>query len=301
MYLNVIEKVNSMKKQEKNFIILETLNHNALLCEGVITKNTYVFFGKGIGFKRKSGEKFVVDGNVQNALTVLTSEEASQYRDLVEMVENKKLIAAVQEVVSQANKFFGGHINANLNLTLLDHLNFALERKKRNIIINYPFLNELKFIYPKEYEFSERAFNYLNVKCGENVKFDEAELGFLVLHFHAAVTDSKVSKVLRNNEIIYDSKKIIEDSIREKIDLDSIYYSRFVKHLEYAIHRFKNGIKLENILLDSIKTKCSMDYEIAVKLNEMLKEKYKIDLDEDEIGYLAIHIYNLRNRKTNID
>lgn len=286
-----------MKKGEREFTILETLNHNALLCEGVSSKETYVFFGKGIGFKRKSGELFYYDEKVQNALTVLPSDEANQYKELVGMVENKKLPGVVQEIVGQANQFFGGHINARLNLTLLDHLNFAIERQKSNMVINYPFLNELKFIYPKEYGFSEKAFKYLNEKCGEDIHFEKAELGFLVLHFHAAVTDSKVSKVLESNEILYDSKKIIEDTAGKKIDLDGIYYSRFVKHLEYAVHRFRNGIKLENVLLDSIKSKCAEDYNIAVKINTMLKKKYRVNLDEDEIGYLAIHIYNLRNRK----
>ena len=286
-----------MREKEKNFIILETLNHNALLCQGIITKKTYVFFGKGIGFKKKSGEKFIYDEKVQNALTVLSSEEADQYCDLLEMVENKKLIETVQKIVYEANKFFGGHINAKLNLTLLDHLNFALQRQKNNIVINYPFLNELKFIYPKEYEFAEYAYNYLNVKIGENVKFEEAELGFLVLHIHAAVTNSKVSKVLQNNEIIYDCRKTIEDEFQKKVDVNSIYYSRFIKHLEYAIHRYKNGIQIDNILLDSIKNKCAICYEIAQKINTMLKKKYRINLDENEIGYLAIHIYNLRNKK----
>ena len=286
-----------MREKEKNFIILETLNHNALLCQGIITKKTYVFFGKGIGFKKKSGEKFVYDEKVQNALTVLSSEEADQYCDLLEMVENKKLIETVQKIVYEANKFFGGHINAKLNLTLLDHLNFALQRQKNNIVINYPFLNELKFIYPKEYEFAEYAYNYLNAKIGENVKFEEAELGFLVLHIHAAVTNSKVSKVLQNNEIIYDCRKTIEDEFQKKVDVNSIYYSRFIKHLEYAIHRYKNGIQIDNILLDSIKNKCAICYEIAQKINTMLKKKYRINLDENEIGYLAIHIYNLRNKK----
>lgn len=290
-----------MAKEGKDFIILETLNHNALLCEGIVTKKTYVFFGKGIGFKKKSGEKFIYDDRVQNVLSVLPPEEASQYKDVVKMVENKKLVELVQNIVYNANIFFGGNINANLNITLLDHLNFALQRQKNNIIVNYPFLEEIKFIYPKEYEFAKKAFKYLNDNIGENIKFDVSEIGLLVLHLHAAVTDSKVSKILRNNEIIYDCRKLIEDKTQEKLDVKSIYYSRFVKHLEYAIFRYKNDIQLQNILLESIKKTCVEGYSIALEIDKLLKKKYKINFDENEIGYLAMHISNLRNKKTNID
>ena len=58
-----------------------------------------------------------------------------------------------------------------------------------------------------------------------------------MLHIHAAITDTKVSKVLLNNEILYEATKIIEDSVDDHIDRKSIYYARFTKHLEYAIQR----------------------------------------------------------------
>lgn len=285
----------------KSFIIVTVLNHNALLCKSNDTQETYVFFGKGIGFKKKSGEEFIYTDNVKDALLTISSKEANQYEQLVNMVENKRLISVVQNIVYEANNYFNGKVNANLNLTLLDHLNFALERQKNNIIMNYPFLNELQFIYPKEFEFSKYAYDYMNKELEETAHFDKAELGFLVLHIHAAVTDGKVSKVLLNNEILFKATEIIEDMFDEKIDKKSIYYSRFTKHLEYAIQRYRNGIQLQNVLLDSIKETCKEDYVIAEKINEAIKKRYRIDLDENEIGYLSLHIYNLRNKKTNID
>lgn len=283
---------------ESKFEIISSLNHNAILCREINKQETYVFFGKGIGFNKKKGDRFIYDKNVENAMLVLEPKEADLYKELLNNVKNDSLVNVVQEVVYEANQFFNQKINANLNLTLLDHLNFALERQKQNIVMNYPFLNELRFIYPKEYEFSTKALEYINMQMNGSAHFDDAELGFLVLHIHAAVTDEKVSKVLRNNEILFDCTKVIEDETKEDVDRSSIYYSRFTKHLEYAIQRYKNGIQLENVLLSSIKETCKTEYEIAEKINAVLKKKYRTDLDENEIGYLALHIYNLRNRKS---
>lgn len=281
----------------KTFEIINVLNHNAILCKKVDMEETYVFFGKGIGFKKKKGDCFTQSEDVENAMLVLEDNEANLYKELLQRVDKKELVSVVQEVVYEANKFFNNKINGNLNLTLLDHLNFALVRQNQNIVMNYPFLNELKFIYPKEYEFSTKALKFINEQLVDIVNFEEAELGFLVLHIHAAVTDEKVSKVLLNNQMIYESIHIIEEEINQQIDRSSIYYARFSKHIEYAVQRSKNGIHLENVMLDSIKDTCSAEFAIAKKINEHLKKSYRINLDDNEIGYLTLHIYNLRNRK----
>lgn len=282
---------------KNEFEILGVLNHNTLLCRAFETEETYVFFGKGIGFKKKKGEKFIYNDNVENAKLVLEEKEAYQYKELIKHVDNKELINVVQNVVYEAFKFFDNHVNAKLNLTLLDHLNFAIERQKQNIQMNYPFLNELQFIYPKEYEFSKKALAYINEQMKGSIVFDDSELGFLVLHIHAAVTDEKVSKVLQNNKIMYEATQVIEEELKEQINRNSIYYARFTKHLEYAIQRSKNGIQLENVLLDSIKEACNKEFVIANKIKDLLNHSYHIHLDDDEIGYLALHIYNLKNRK----
>lgn len=282
---------------ESKFEIMNAFNHNTILCRGVKEQHLYVFFGKGIGFKKKKGDCFTYSADVENAMLVLEDREANLYKELLHHVTNEELIGVVQDVVYEANAFFNNKINGNLNLTLLDHLNFALERQKQNIVMNYPFLNELKFIYPKEYEFSKNALAYINEHLSGIMEFDQAELGFLVLHIHAAVTNEKVSKVLLNNQMLYECTKIIEDKTNEQVNHSSIYYSRFTKHLEYAIQRFRNGIQLENVMLKSIKDTCRDEFYIAEEINEHLKQSYRVDLDENEIGYLTLHIYNLRNRK----
>lgn len=282
---------------EGKFEIINVLNHNTLLCKATDTQEQYVFFGKGIGFKKKKGEIFNYDKNVESALLALEHKEANLYKELLENVENEQLVSVVQEVVQEADKYFDHHINGNLHLTLLDHLNFAIERQKQNYQMNYPFLHELKFIYPKEYEFSARALAYINEQMKDSIHFDEAELGFLVLHIHAAISNEKVSKVLRNNQILFDCTKIIEDAYQTKLDRQSIYYARFTKHLEYAVQRSRNGIRLQNVLLESIKETCKEEFIIAEEINEHLKKTYRTDLDENEIGYLTLHIYNLKNRK----
>lgn len=283
---------------EEKFEIMNVLNHNTVLCKTLCSHETYVFFGKGIGFQKKKGDLFHYSDNVENALLALEPKEANQYKELIERVEDKMLVNVVGEVVQEADRFFHHKINGNLHITLLDHLNFAIDRQRQHYQMNYPFLHELQFIYPKEYEFSKKALVYINDQMKAITCFDEAELGFLVLHIHAAISNEKVSKVLRNNQIMFDCTKIVEDAYDVILDRQSIYYARFTKHLEYAIHRCRNGIQLQNILLESIKETCVEEFSIAMKIHAYLMRKHRTCLDENEIGYLTLHIYNLRNRKS---
>lgn len=283
----------------KRFKIIQVLSHNIILCQSISSSKhseTYIFFGKGVGFKKKSGDFFEYDSSVSNGLLVLEPKEAAKYKEILSTVQNEKLVEVVQEVTDEANKFFNGQVNAKLNITLLDHLNFAITRKKNNIIFSYPFLDELRFIYPKEFLFAKNALEYINNKLNDITIFDESELGFLILHIHAAIKNTKVSTVLFNNEILYLCTNLIEDSINEKVDKESIYYSRFCKHLEFAIKRAKENISLKNVLLSTIIEKCSFEFDIAKKIADLLQKKYKVTLDENEIGYLSLHIYNLRNK-----
>lgn len=278
----------------ETFEICKVLNHNTLLCENNGTQKTYMFFGEGIGFKRKVKEMFEYDSKVQNTMLMLKEEEANQYSRLVDLVSNKHLIDVVQHVVQEANQFFDNQINGNLHLTLLDHLNFAEEREKQNIRINYPFLYELQYLYPKEYTFAKEAYRYIKDELRGRYELPESELGFLVLHIHAALTDRKVSGVLLANKVLHECTQIIEEEFSQKVNLQSMYYVRFAKHVEYAIHRSKHGIPLENVLLESVKKMCPEEYQVAEKLSQHINRVLYIHLDEHEIGYLAVHIYNLR-------
>lgn len=281
---------------EEKYEIVNVLNHNTVLCKTQSTHETYVFFGKGIGFQKKKGDIFDYDDSVENALLVLELKEANEYKELIERVENKVLVNVVGEVVQEADRFFNHRLNGNLHITLLDHLNFAIDRQRQNYQMNCPFFHELKFIYPKEYEFSKKALAYINEQMKEIICFDEAELGFLVLHIHAAISNERVSKVLLNNQILYECIQIVEEALGVTLDRQSFYYTRFIKHLEYAIHRCRIGTELQNVLLESIRETCAKEFSTAMKIHAHLKRKHRISFDENEVGYLALHIYYLRNR-----
>lgn len=283
-----------IKTKSKKHTIIKVLNHNTLICQEEGSEDQSIFFGKGIGFKKDVGDEINFDSSVAQAMVIMDKDQVTHYKSLMEKVKNSQIIDAVQAVVSMAHDFFNGKVSSNLQITLLDHINFAIERKKQNIDFTYPFLNELKHIYPKEYEFSLQAVDYLQKNLKDSIP--DNELGFVVLHIHAALEDKKISAVVLRNQIMHECIQIIEKETDFRINPQSIYYARFANHIEYAIHRTNNKIKIENVMLDSIQSKCVEEYKIAQVIGEHLKSKYHLKLDEAELGYLALHIYNFKQK-----
>lgn len=278
--------------EKRTHTIIKVLNHNTVICKDALGEDQSIYFGKGIGFRKNAGDTIELDDSIPEGMIIMEKSKVEQYKELTEKVNNQEIIDAVQTVCAMANEFFNGKVSSNLQITLLDHINFAIERKKQNIEFTYPFLNELKYIYPNEYEFSYQAVDYFKEHLKESIP--ENEIGFMVLHIHAAIEGKKVSTLLLHNQIVHECVKIIEEEIGISVDSQSMYYSRFTNHIEYAIYRTKNNIKIENVMLDSIKEKCMKEYEVAVKIGEHLKSKYYLTLNDDELGYLALHINNFK-------
>jgi len=78
---------------------------------------------------------------------------------------------------------------------------------------------------------------------------------------------------------------ITDIDFREDID----FINALVMHLNIFINRFKAGVSAKNPLLKQIKTKLPMEINLATILANKLKEEFKVTLDEDEIGFIAMH------------
>lgn len=278
--------------EKRKQTIIKVLNHNTVICKDAASDDQSIYFGKGIGFRKNAGDTIELDESIPEGMVIMEKSKVEQYKELTEKVNNQEIVETVQTVCAMANEFFNGKVSSNLQITLLDHINFAIERKKQNIDFTYPFLNELKYIYPNEYEFSCQAVEYFKEHLKESIP--DNEIGFMVLHIHAAIEGKKVSTLLLHNQIVHECVKIIEEEIGIHIDSQSMYYARFANHIEYAIYRTKNNIKIENVMLDSIKDKCVKEYEVAKKIGEHLQSKYYLSLNDDELGYLALHINNFK-------
>ena len=87
-------------------------------------------------------------------------------------------------------------------------------------------------------------------------------------------------------EIISKAKEVL------KVKLNQSIYVTLTDHINFAIQRQKEGVRLKNALLWEIKEFYRNEYQIGQYAIELLNEKIKTDFTEDEAGFIALHIVN---------
>lgn len=73
------------------------------------------------------------------------------------------------------------------------------------------------------------------------------------------------------------------------------------EHLYVAIKRCREGMTISNPLLWDIKNFYEIEYDIGLRALELIKNKFHIQLPNDEAGFIALHIVNVELDEDNMD
>lgn len=88
----------------------------------------------------------------------------------------------------------------------------------------------------------------------------------------------------------------IQDSIKSAFDIDLSghdFLIRFGLHLKNMLIRFHGGVNLRNPHLETIKVNYPYIYDVAVFISDEIYSMTGIQISEDEIAYIALHVGSL--------
>lgn len=63
-------------------------------------------------------------------------------------------------------------------------------------------------------------------------------------------------------------------------------------HIEYAVKRSKNNEQLRNPLTDDIRVLFHAEFKVAEAARDIIGTRLNVNLTDDEIGYIALHIHS---------
>ena len=63
-------------------------------------------------------------------------------------------------------------------------------------------------------------------------------------------------------------------------------------HIEFAVKRIKNNEQISNPLTPDIRVLFHSEYKVAEEIKPLLLEKMGVEIDEHEVGYIALHIHS---------
>ncbi|MCZ8516007.1 PRD domain-containing protein [Paenibacillus filicis] len=93
-------------------------------------------------------------------------------------------------------------------------------------------------------------------------------------------------------EVLQLSEQIIEQIAEEfALTVDNKVYFALPSHIQFAVHRLRNGMDIRNPFLYETQMCFPKEYGIAQKAAELISSAFNVEVPEDEIGFLAYHVH----------
>lgn len=104
----------------------------------------------------------------------------------------------------------------------------------------------------------------------------------------------KAKELLRDTptEYLEISNQILNQAEQEFGAVDRDILFPMANHIAYAVKRIQAGEQISNPLNSDIRILFYKEYKIAEQVRPRLKELLDIDIMEDEIGYVALHVHS---------
>ncbi|MCQ2491524.1 MAG: PRD domain-containing protein [Lachnospiraceae bacterium] len=273
-------------------IIAKVVNNNIVTsfdsnnCELVI-------MGRGIGFAKKRGE-VIPDEKIEKIFRLENEERNSK---LIEIIKDIPLehIHAADQIITYAKSVLGDKLKETIYLSLIDHINCAIERLKNNISFSNPLLWETKQYYPDEFRAGVQSLLILKKELG--LKFPVDEAGFIALHFITSEYDTSMKVSLDIPKFVNNVVSVVDEYFPNRVDKQSIHFERFVTHIKFFAARVLQVKQIPEdddfLFRTMIREQYSDDYQCALGIKKAIQAEYDIQISEEELVYLTVHIHRI--------
>ncbi len=148
-----------------------------------------------------------------------------------------------------------------------------------------------------EYELAHDIIRRFEEKF--NVRFNDTEVGEFTMLILSRASNLDYETITVDNVRQYVGEEIYQladDLVRDfasyfYIDLSQPeFFVRFCLHIKNLLIRSSSGYFSKNPLTASIKQNCPLIYDAAVNSARIIRERTGINLNDDEIAYIAFHI-----------
>ncbi|HBG1874900.1 transcription antiterminator [Clostridioides difficile] len=187
-------------------------------------------------------------------------------------------------------------------INFLIHIAICIKRIsiKRYINLSEGFFRELL-----EHEYFEKSkILCANLSEAFDVEFIDEEVCYILLHIEGLLKSIKKTTTLeplKNEEITeYNLSEAIAVHWGSILNLnlkdDLILIKSLANHLKSVLHRINYGFTITNPILNDIKRTFPYTYKAAKESNTVIKQLMNYEVNNDEIGYLALYLISAIDR-----
>lgn len=237
--------------------------------------------------------------NKRNRLSSII--QSSNTFEVYDSLDADRLQLCIEKIENELNIIF----TDSALVGLVFHLVLAIKRLRlgKKIIMPSNQLKKLKVL--PEYNVSSKALSSIGEIC--EITFPEAEIGYFTIHILGASVKKKYMQDSLDDEGIFKHAenliKITKEFVREiesRLGVDLVDDNEFIDgllvHLKPAISRMKFNIYEKNQILKDIKEQYTNVFNIVNKSIVIFEEYFDCIFDDDEIGYITMHVIAAINR-----
>ncbi len=278
--------------------IIRILNNNVAI---VIDDhdNECIVAGKGIAFQKRNGQ--LIDPKQIDKIFRLAREDIPQHENSDFNNVPDALFNIVIDIVKQSATRLDRKIHKSLYASLLDHLNFAIERARRGRFVRSELLWDIKRLYRNEFMIGLAALEA--IEQAFSIRLAEDEAAFIALHLLNAQQEGTMPDVAVLSKIIQNILNIVKYHFGLEYDDQSIDFQRFVTHLKFFAHRLLSHASVRDSdkeLQGLVAKKYPQACACAKKVDQFLIHEHQRELTDDELMFLSLHIENVRKNSLNI-
>lgn len=245
--------------------------------------------GRGLGFQKKPGD-LIEKEKIEKIYEVQEDNKDRFYRLLGDTP--MELINVSEKIREKAQVKLGITMTMNALIGMIDHIAYAVERKKKGMEIPNLMLHEVKSLYQEEFQVGKEALDDIEKACG--IRLSEHEAGYLTMHMvNASLGENKesISKIFLFTNSIVD---IIEESFDLDFSEDEISLARLNSHLKFLAKRI---LLQQTYSEDDVEDFYAMFLKrdkrykgVLKKIERFMKKSFNHDLTMQEAVYLMVHI-----------
>ncbi|MBQ7223519.1 MAG: PRD domain-containing protein [Erysipelotrichaceae bacterium] len=269
--------------------VIKSINNNVAHCYDAKGREVIVF-GKGIGFY-KTGEEVPL-ARINRTFYNIKDTDYGVIKTIPDVIINTA-IYIIDYVSDELSLYFP----SSSALTLADHLQFAIVRKNENIYLPQPMIQDIYQLYPDEMRVALECLKIIERMTGE--KLPRLEAGTLAMHFINDRIQTGSGDTMETVKTIDYCTNIVEEHFKVTLDRESFNYSRFVTHLDYLFRRLNDHQQIEsqnNEVFEKLREQYPDSMECAGKMKAYINERFAVELNDEELMYLVIHINRLISR-----
>lgn len=279
---------------DEMFISLSTLKNELIKVKRKMVKFDLQLLTKGtmikvVGLeknKRKLLSSILYDESNVNFINIQSLQKAFIDIDIIK----------IREIVIEIFNKYQYFINDYSLINLILHITIAIDRVRNNYV-NLEDISLRPRVRLHEYDIALEMANKIEEEF--HVKFNPTEIYEMCLLIISRATTVDYKSINENNIEEFIGKECFE-LVNELIQgINQYYYInisepefmvRFALHIRNLIVRAQNNYFSKNPLTEGIKTACPLIYDASVILANELGERTGIQVNDDEIAYIAFHL-----------